>query len=91
MKILRVGQFEKMLKKLFDEDVELFDLAQIQIKLFQKNYKDTRLKTHALKKKMEGKWAFSVDNDVRVVFEWLGKTTVRFLAIGDHNKVYRGK
>jgi len=31
----------------------------------------------------------SVDEDVRVVFEWLGKRAVRFLAIGGHGRVYK--
>jgi len=38
---------------------------------------------------MKGKWAFSVTDDIRIVYEWLGKTTVRFLAIGRHSKVYK--
>lgn len=37
---------------------------------------------------MEGQWAFSIDNDIRVVYQWLGKSAVRFLAIGSHLQVY---
>ena len=55
---------------------------------FRDNPRDTRLRTHALRKKLHGKYAFSVNGDIRIVFEWSGKTTARFLAIGSHKKVY---
>jgi mRNA-degrading endonuclease YafQ of YafQ-DinJ toxin-antitoxin module len=88
MKIVRIGNFERMLEELGKEDKLVFELARERIKLLRKNPQDTRLKVHPLKRRMKGKWAFSVDEDVRVVFEWLGKRTVRFLAIGKHGKVY---
>ena len=78
-----------MLEELKIKEEKVFDLAYIQIKRFRRNPKDTRLKVHALKKRMRGKWAFSVTHDMRIVFEWLGKSTVRFLAIGKHGDVYR--
>lgn len=56
---------------------------------FRKNPLDTRLDGHALKKRMKGKFAFAIDEDVRIVYEWSGKTTARFLAIGEHIQVYR--
>ena len=59
-----------------------------RIKLFKKNPEDTRLENHPLKRNLEGKWAFSITDDVRIIFEWKGKSTVRFLAIGMHKEVY---
>lgn len=67
---------------------ELLDKIQYLIKLFIINTEDTRLHSHALRKRMKGKFAFSITGDIRIVYEWLGKNTVRFLAIGGHNKVY---
>lgn len=55
---------------------------------FCRNPKDTRLHTHALKKRMRGKWAFSVTDDVRIIFVWTEKSAARFLAIGSHTDVY---
>lgn len=55
---------------------------------FKNNPEDTRLDNHILKGRMKGKFAFSVTGDIRIVYEWLGKNTVRFLAIGGHNRVY---
>ena len=40
---------------------------------------------------MAEKWAFSITDDIRIVYEWLNKNTVRFLAIGGHNRVYKRK
>lgn len=68
---------------------DLVERVAEQIILFRKNPFDTRLRVHALRKKLQGKHAFSVTKDIRIVFEWLGKTTVRFLAIGGHKDVYR--
>ncbi len=59
--------------------------------LTQKNPNDTRLDNHQLTKRMEGKWAFSITDDIRIVYEWLGKNTARFLAIGGHSKIYSQK
>lgn len=58
---------------------------------FKNNSNDTRLRNHALTKGMEGKWAFSITDDIRIVYKWTSKTTVRFLAIGPHEKVYPKK
>jgi len=60
------------------------------VKLFQKNPQDTRLGTHPLKRKMTGRYSFSVTDDIRIIFEWIGPLDVRFLAIGPHHRVYPG-
>lgn len=67
---------------------ELLDKIQHLINLFILNTEDTRLRNHALRKRMKGKFAFSITGDMRIIYEWLGKNTVRFLAIGGHKKVY---
>ena len=56
---------------------------------FRKNPNDSRLCNHALTKRMKGKFAFNITGDIRIVYEWLGKNTARFLAIGTHHKVYK--
>jgi mRNA-degrading endonuclease YafQ of YafQ-DinJ toxin-antitoxin module len=38
---------------------------------------------------MKGKWAFSITDDIRIIYEWKDKNVVRFLAIGTHPEVYR--
>lgn len=56
---------------------------------FKRNPVDSRSMNHALRRKLEGKWAFCVTDDIRIVYEWLGKNTARFLTIGGHKNVYK--
>lgn len=83
------GKFEREYEELTLENQEIKKLILKKIELFEKNPEDTRLDNHALKKKMKGKWAFSITGDIRIVHKWTGKKTVRFLAIGPHIKVYK--
>lgn len=68
---------------------ELAEEVSLRVRWFERNSEDTRLKNHDLHKRMLGKFAFSITNDVRIVYKWLGKNEVRFLAIGGHKKVYK--
>ncbi|KKP48233.1 MAG: Addiction module toxin, RelE/StbE family [Candidatus Woesebacteria bacterium GW2011_GWA1_33_30] len=86
IKIVRSGKYTKMLQEI--DNNELLDKIQYLINLFIINPDDSRLYNHALRKRMKGKYAFSITGDIRIVYEWLGKQKVRFLAIGGHNKVY---
>ena len=47
-----------------------------------------QLRTHKLSGKLEGLWAFSVDEDCRVVFEFIGEDRVLLIDIGSHDEVY---
>lgn len=67
----------------------LASVVREKIKLFEKNPNDSRLDNHPLKKKLRGKWSFSITDDIRIIYRLVGKNTVRFLAIGPHKKVYR--
>ncbi len=69
-------------------DDELYGLILQREKLFMNKPNDSRLDNHALRKRMKGKFAFSITGDMRIIYEWLGKNTVRLLAIGGHKKVY---
>lgn len=89
MEIKRTGRFEEMLVDLVQQNEDMRELVRDQIKLFRKNPEDTRLDVHFMKRRLRGKWAFDIDDDVRILFEWKGKHIVRFLAIGDHEKVYQ--
>lgn len=47
------------------------------------------LKTHRLTGKLSGCWAFSVDNDCRVLFMFIkGNKKALLLDIGSHDEVY---
>ncbi|MDO8340457.1 MAG: hypothetical protein Q7T59_00605 [Candidatus Woesebacteria bacterium] len=88
LKIQLDGKFHSSYKQ-FIVDYPLLDKeVEKRVNWFKKNPNDTRLRNHLLKKRMKGKYAFSINGDVRIVYEWLGKNKVRFLAIGGHNRVY---
>lgn len=89
IRIKRPGEFEEMLEALHGDNLELAETIRKRIRWFQKNSDDTRLNNHPLHKHMEGKWAFSVMDDIRIIYVWEGDTTVRFLAIGRHEEVYK--
>ncbi len=91
VKIRELGEYVEMLEDLLVEDSALESVIRERTKWFRKNPNDTRLDNHPLTKRMEGKWAFSITDDVRIVYKWLSKTTVRFLGIGGHGKVYKRK
>lgn len=88
IKVKYTGSFRQDLNNLLFDNPSLKKNIDKSVKLFVNNPEDSRLKTHALKKRLKGKYAFSVTDDIRIVFEWLGKNNVRFLAIGPHYHVY---
>lgn len=85
----RTGKFNQLLDEVYFGNPDLESEVDKRINWFQKNPSDARLDNHPLTGRMIGKWAFSISDDMRIVYEWLGKTTVRFLAIGGHKKVYK--
>jgi len=46
------------------------------------------LRTHKLGGKLAGKWAFSVDDDYRVLFEFIDSDSVLLIDVGTHDEVY---
>ena len=89
IKIRTSGDFDKDYRELLKENPEIKIETAKRIILFSQNPLDTRLKNHRLTKRLRNKWAFSIADDVRIIYEWKGKTTARFLAIGRHDKVYK--
>ena len=48
---------------------------------------DPLLRTHKLKGELEAYWAFSVDDDLRVLFRWNGDEAF-LVNLGTHDQVY---
>jgi len=46
------------------------------------------LRTHKLSGKLAGQWAFTVDDDCRIVFEFAGEDQVLLIDVDSHNEVY---
>lgn len=78
-----------MLRVLIKTNPSIQPLIMRKIKLIQLNPNDTRLNNHPLRKRLKGKWAFSITDDIRIIYKWYGKNSVSFLAIGGHSEVYQ--
>lgn len=88
MKPIRFNKtFEKNYKKRVLADPKLSKLFDICYEAFASGQRDYPLNDHALKGKLKGKRAFSVANDIRIVYEETDDAFI-FLDIGSHNQVY---
>ena len=64
------------------------DAINKAVKIFQTDFTDSRLKTHKLTGLLLGKWAFSVDYHLRIMFYFVDDKTIVFLDIGTH-EIYK--
>jgi mRNA-degrading endonuclease YafQ of YafQ-DinJ toxin-antitoxin module len=82
MKIDYSPEFKRCFKKL---SKSLKIKALEKEKLFRKNYRDPKLKTHKLSGKLAGKLAFWIDFQNRIIFSFTESKMVRFHSIGSHD------
>ncbi len=78
-------QFKKSLKKYAKGRK---NLIKKRINLFLEDPFHPSLKTHKLKGKLKGLYSFSVDYNLRILFEFIEEDTVGFIDIGTHS-IYR--
>jgi addiction module RelE/StbE family toxin len=69
---------QSYLKKKFWERMEIF---------LEEPY-NSQLRTHKLSGKLVGQWAFSIDDEYRVIFEFIDPNTVLLIDFGKHDEVY---
>ena len=62
----------------------LQELAVERDQWFRMNAFDLRLKTHPLKGKLKGLWAYSVTHSYRLLFEFIADKEVLYHDIGPH-------
>lgn len=84
MKIFYTLRFEQFLKKL---PLSIVDKIFACVAIFTKDPFDSRLDTHKLHGKLKDKWSFSIDNRLRVLFEF-DNNDVIFLDVGNHRIYY---
>lgn len=85
------GTYRSMYHSLILINPKYVQITAQKVQMFAQKPHDSRLKNHALQRRMKGKWAFSIDDDVRIIYLWSDKKTARFLAIGGHSIVYGRK
>lgn len=85
MKIYYSSKFAKEYKRL---PKKIKDLAEKRERIFRKNPHDARLKTHKLTGKLKEYWAFSIDYQYRIIFEFVEEDTIWFHSVGTH-EIYK--
>ena len=89
--MISISYTKTFLKKFSKLDPFLQEEVYDKIELFknQKNHK--KLKVHKLKKPFIGKYSFSVNYKIRIIFMYdeNNEKQVYFLSIGNHHQVYK--
>ena len=73
-----IRQLKSLEKDLQEEVLE-------KIELFKKRNNHKQLKIHRLKGRLSGRYSFSINYKMRIVFDYLSKKETVLLAIGDHD------
>jgi addiction module RelE/StbE family toxin len=76
--------YKKAIKSTPDLEKKFWELIHI----FEVDPFHPKLKTHKLSGKLKEQWAFVVEYDCRVVFEFMGKSKALLVDIGTHDEVY---
>ena len=84
MRLTASSRFLRRAKKLLEPQASMLRAA---LRRFAVDPRDPLLRTHKLKGDLAAYWAFSVDEDLRVLFRWDGD--VAFLVnLGSHDEIY---
>lgn len=89
MRIRYSSAFEKAYAERIKKKPQLKKLFWDKVAEFQENPLEPSLKTHPLTGLLEGRWAFAVAYDCRVVFHFVSDEEVVFLNVGTHDEVYK--
>lgn len=85
MKIYYSSKFAKEYRKL---PLRIKLLAEEKEKVFRKNPQSPNLKTHKLTGKLKEYYAFSIDYQYRIIFEFVSEKEVWFHSVGTH-EIYK--
>ncbi len=84
MRFATSSRFIRRAKKLKEPHASLLRAA---LRRFAVDPQDPLLRTHKLKGELSAYWAFSVDDDLRVLFRWNGEEAF-LVNLGSHDEVY---
>lgn len=88
MKIKHGRFFEKIFDKRIKSNRSLCKRYKQRILLFIENPNNPILKNHKLTGVMGNLRSFSINGNIRVIYEELDNNSVLFVNIGSHNQVY---
>jgi mRNA-degrading endonuclease YafQ of YafQ-DinJ toxin-antitoxin module len=84
LRIATSSRFLRRAKKLKEPQASLLRAA---LRRFVVDPQDPLLRTHKLKGELAAYWAFSVDDDLRVLFRWEGEQGF-LVNLGSHDEIY---
>lgn len=84
MRVTASTRFLRRAKKLREPHASMLRAA---LRRFARDPRDPLLRVHKLKGDLDDYWAFSVDDDLRVLFRWDG-ADVFLVNLGSHDEVY---
>lgn len=84
---MRVSVSRRFLRRAKKLDEPQASMLRAALRRFAADPQDPLLRTHKLKGELSDYWAFSVDDDLRVVFRWEGQEAV-LVNLGSHDEVY---
>ena len=82
------SSFKRAFKKRIEGRKPLEEKFWKRLEWFKANPHDARLRTHKLTGELQDHWSFSIEYDVRVVFEFASQNRAVFQDIGTHDDVY---
>jgi addiction module RelE/StbE family toxin len=84
VRVIASSQFLRRAKKLREPQATMLRAV---LRRFAADPRDPLLRTHKLKGDLADYWAFTVDDDLRVVFRWIGDEAF-LVTLGSHDDVY---
>ena len=84
MRVIASSSFLRRARKLRSPRSKLLRAA---LRRFEADPRDPLLRTHKLKGDLSDYWAFSVDDDLRVMFRWDGDVCF-LVSLGTHDEIY---
>jgi mRNA-degrading endonuclease YafQ of YafQ-DinJ toxin-antitoxin module len=84
LRLATSSRFIRRAKKLKEPQASLLRAA---LRRFAVDPLDPLLRTHRLKGDLADYWAFRVDDDLRVLFRWIGDEAF-LVNLGSHDQVY---
>jgi mRNA interferase YafQ len=84
LRFVASSRFLRKAKKLKGPQASMLRAA---LRRFAADPRDPLLRTHKLRGELKEYWAFSVDEDLRVLFRWEGEKAF-LVNLGSHDQIY---
>lgn len=90
-RIFKAPSFNKAAKKVLKKHPHLKAEIQNRVAILSENPSHPKLKTHKLKGELKAYWSFSIEYDMRILFQYIeheGDRAILLCTIGNHDDVY---